>query len=137
VCPRCGHAFVTRNLWHSCGQYDLEHHFEDRSPALRALFDRLRQTIESFGPVITEPQKTRIVFTVRVRFAGVIVRARSLHTHFWLTRPIEDGRFKIESFGPKVFVHSLHLTDPEQIDDTLVALLREAYGVGQQEHIAD
>ena len=26
-CPECGHTFVTRNLWHSCGRYTLDPHF--------------------------------------------------------------------------------------------------------------
>jgi hypothetical protein len=28
TCPKCGHRFVTRNMWHSCSDYSLESHFE-------------------------------------------------------------------------------------------------------------
>jgi hypothetical protein len=76
VCPRCGHQLAGRNMWHSCGNYDLEHHFEKRPPLVRDLFDRLRAVIEEIGPVTVEPQKTRIVFLVRVRFAGVTDQAQ-------------------------------------------------------------
>lgn len=69
-CPRCGHAFVTRNLWHSCGNYTLEHHFRDKPVFVRELFDLLVETVRGFGPFKIELQKTRIVFQVRVRFAG-------------------------------------------------------------------
>lgn len=39
-CPKCGHRFVTKNMWHSCGRYRIEsfgrlgygHHFRLRRP---------------------------------------------------------------------------------------------------------
>jgi hypothetical protein len=134
VCPRCGHALATRNLAHSCGRYDLEHHFAGRPPEVRELFDRLRHTIEGIGEVTVEPQKTRIVFTVRVRFAGVIVRASGLDVHFWLTRRVESPRYRIESYYPTAHVHRFKLVAAEQLDEPLNELLREAYAVGCQEH---
>jgi hypothetical protein len=121
-------------MWHSCGQYDLEHHFEKRPAQVRDLFDRLREVIEEIGPVIVEPQKTRIVFLVRVRFAGVIVQSSGLKTHFWLTKPFKDPRFRIEQYTPTTFVHSFKLTEPGQLDRRLKTLLRQAYKVGCQEH---
>jgi hypothetical protein len=42
TCPKCGHAFVSPNLWHSCGRYELDDHFRGRPPGLRRLFDRFR-----------------------------------------------------------------------------------------------
>ena len=27
-CGKCGHRFVTKNLWHSCGRYRLADHFK-------------------------------------------------------------------------------------------------------------
>ena len=135
VCPRCGHQLAGRNMWHSCGIYDLEHHFEKRPPKVRDLFDGLRAFIEDLGPVTVEPQKTRIVFLVRVRFAGVIVQSSGLKTHFWLTRPVEDQRFRIDQYAPNTFVHNFKLTEPGQLDRQLKTLLREAYAVGRQEHL--
>ena len=69
TCPRCGHQFVTANLWHSCGQFELNDHFKDKNPELRAVFDRLVELISANGPVTVYAQKTRIVCMVRVRFA--------------------------------------------------------------------
>lgn len=43
TCPECGHAFVTRNLWHSCGRYELDPHFERRDPRVRATFEALAE----------------------------------------------------------------------------------------------
>jgi hypothetical protein len=36
-CPKCGHRFASRNLWHSCGNYRLAEHFKNRSPVVRQL----------------------------------------------------------------------------------------------------
>jgi hypothetical protein len=38
-CPKCGHRFVTRNLWHSCRRYRLVDHFTGKPPALRNSID--------------------------------------------------------------------------------------------------
>jgi ribosomal protein L32 len=135
ICPRCGHALAGRNMSHSCGNYDLAHHFAKRPAAVRQVFDQLRALIEDLGPVTVEPQKTRIVFLVRVRFAGVIVQSSGLNTHFWLTRPVQDPRFKIEEYGPTTFVHRFKLSQPTQLDAQLKSLLQEAYAVGCQEHL--
>jgi hypothetical protein len=52
-CPECGHTFVTRNLWHSCGRDTLDPHFADKPALVRE---------RRVGPFEVEPQKTRIVF---------------------------------------------------------------------------
>jgi hypothetical protein len=59
TCPQCGHSFVTRNMWHSCGRYDLESHFEGRDGQVRETFDRLVEAAQKCGPVTVYAQKTR------------------------------------------------------------------------------
>ena len=74
-CPKCGHRFVTKNLWHSCGRYRLADHFKGKPPALRRTFDRFVRLAKACGPVTVYAQKTRIVLQARVRFAGAVVRS--------------------------------------------------------------
>lgn len=76
TCPRCGHRFVTRNIWHSCGRYRIADHFVVAQPVVRKLFNGVKALVRECGPVTVYAQKTRIVFMVRVRFAGVTVRKR-------------------------------------------------------------
>ena len=134
VCPKCGHRFVTANLWHSCSQHDLDDHFVDKDPLVRALFDDLAAAIQSFGPVEIYAQKTRIVFTVRVRFVAVSPRKRWLDGHVWLKRRADDPHFRrIELLPPTNYIHHFRLTDPAQLDEDFIALLRESYAVGRQE----
>lgn len=136
TCPRCGHRFVTPNLWHSCGRYDLADHFEGKEPALRRTFDRLVATVRRCGPVTVYAQKSRIVFMVRVRFGGVVVKKHSIDFALWLTRRIEHPRLvKTETFGARSYGAHFRLTRPEDVDRALEGLIREAYKTGRQEHL--
>ncbi|MFQ6044883.1 MAG: hypothetical protein ACE5PT_00810 [Gemmatimonadales bacterium] len=45
-------------------------------PVVRKLFNGVKALVRECGPVTVYAQKTRIVFMVRVRFAGVTVRKR-------------------------------------------------------------
>lgn len=89
TCPKCGHRFVTRNLWHSCGRYRIADHFTGADPMVRRLFDRFTELVRRNGPVTIYAQKTRIVCQVRVRFGGAMVRKRWLNIGLWLTHQAE------------------------------------------------
>lgn len=134
-CLKCGHKFVTRNLWHSCSRYPLSHHFKDKESIVRELFDKYHEVIESFGPVTVIPQKTRIVFQVRVRFAGAVARKHWLEGALWLKRPAEHPFFfRTEKLNAHDHIYSFRLRRLADLKDgKLVALLREAYKVGCQE----
>ncbi|MCI0337129.1 MAG: DUF5655 domain-containing protein [Acidobacteria bacterium] len=135
TCPKCGHQFVTRNMWHSCSNYPIEYHFIGRDPIVRRLFDEYVEFVERCGPVTVYAQKTRIIFQTRARFTGVVVRKTGLECHLWLKRRVESPRFhRIESLGSRDHVHYFRLTDPSQLDDELAGLLKEAYAVGSQDY---
>ena len=136
TCPECGHRFVTRNMWHSCSNYPLEHHFEGSSPIVRQTFDRFVNVIESVGPVAVIPQKTRIAIQVKVRFAGCVVRKRWLLANLWLTRRVDHPTLRrTTEFGPESFGHQFRLDSPDDIDQSFQDLVRESYRVGLREHI--
>ncbi len=135
TCPRCGHRFVTRNLWHSCTRYRIADHFKGKDPIVRQLYKHYVAIVRGFGPVTVFAQKTRIVFQARVRFAGAVVRKHWLEGGLWLKRRAEHPLFhRIEKIPPHNYIYTFRLTKPEDLDEELVALLREAYAVGQQEH---
>ena len=90
----------------------------------------------TLGPVTVYAQKTRIVFMVRVRFASVVVRLRSLDFALWLSRRIDHPRrVRVEVFGPRIFYTHFSLATPAEVDSELEALVREAYRTGRQEHL--
>ncbi|NIM49052.1 MAG: hypothetical protein GTO22_07305 [Gemmatimonadales bacterium] len=135
-CPKCGHRFVTKNLWHSCGRHSVADHFEGTDPKVRELFDRFTAMVEACGPVTIYAQQTRIVCQVRVRFAGVTPRERSLDVTVWLTRPVQHAKLRrTELIPPSAFVHHFRFREPTELDDAFMAIVREGYAVGRQEHL--
>jgi hypothetical protein len=75
TCPKCGHRFVTANIWHSCSRHTLDELFGRALPSVREAFDRWVELAGHCGPIVVIPQKTRIVFMGQVRFAGAQVPA--------------------------------------------------------------
>lgn len=127
-CPACGHRFVTTNLWHSCGNHSLDEHFEKNDPNVRLVFDAVVAAAQACGPVTVYAQKTRIVLQRRVRFASVVTRKRWLVLGIWLRHRVEHPTLAgYEEIGHHGFYPKFKLTSPEQLDDALRALIREAY----------
>jgi len=120
---------------HSCGRWELEDHFRGKASAVRDAFNRLRELIEACGPVEMIPQKTRIVFLTRMRFAAVMPRTVWLDGHLNLAREIRDPRFtKVTRYGPATYTHSFRARDASFFDAKFAAFVRESYIRGRQEH---
>lgn len=135
-CERCGREFANRNQAHACGRHDLEHHFANKPPSIRALFDAVVGAIRDIGPVEVLPEKTRIAFHVRMSFAQVTPRRQWLDGHVVFERRLESPRFRrIETFSPRNHVHVFRIASAEDIDVEFRAWLREAYAVGEQKHL--
>ena len=134
-CPRCGAKFVTRNMWHSCGKFSLRAHFARSEPRVYRLYRRFVQLVRACGPVTIIPQKTRIAFQVRVRFAGITPRKSYLLVGFWFTERRDHPRFfRIERYYPSAYGHFLRLESDDDFDRDFKSWLREAYAIGQQAH---
>jgi len=134
TCPRCGRRFVTKNLWHSCARHSLAEHFSGKPPILRRTFKRFAAIARECGPVSVYAQKTRIVIQARVRFAGAVVRKDWLDAGLWLRRRAKHPRLhRTESFGSAGYGLHFRLERPEDVDEALARLVREAYLVGKQE----
>jgi uncharacterized protein DUF5655 len=139
TCPKCGAKFVTRNLWHSCGQATLADWTERMGPRALGLFRKFEGMIAACGPYHVGPAKTRIAFLARVRFAGVsAVSERGLTIAFALPAPIASSRFqKVWEIVPGWWGHRLRITDEKQLDRQLQAWLRRSYRLmGMQERLA-
>ena len=137
-CPDCHRQFANANQSHACGVHDLEHHFVNRPPEIRALYDQFVEAINDIGPVIINPEKTRIAFQVRMSFAQITPRNRWLDGHLVLARRCESPMFsKIETFSPRNHLHVFRIVYPSDIDDEMRKYLRDAYDVGAQKHLED
>jgi len=133
-CPKCGHRFVTKNLSHSCVNVPLAQHFRGRPPERKRTWDRWLAAVRACGKVTMYAQKSRITIMARVRFAGAVVHNSYLDAGLWMRRRVEHPSLcKTEDFGRLGFVHHFRLETPDQVDDALRSLVREAYRVGTQE----
>lgn len=134
TCPKCGRKFVTRNMWHACGDYTVEGFLAGKGPRGRAMFDRFVALLRRCGPVEVAPAKTRVAFMVRVRFAGVsALSEHGMAIGFALRRPLRSPRIaRVVQHGRHWYSHYMRVTAPEDLDDEVLGWLREAYRVGQQ-----
>ena len=106
----------------------VEAYLEGKDPAAAELFRRFEQLVERCGPSEVAPRSS-IVYWKRNRvFAGAYVERRRLELNVDLLRDAEHPR-RLAAFHTtqKVVTHRLRITEPEQLDDALAALVAEAY----------
>ncbi len=131
TCPVCGRRFRRANTYHSCGRYSLEQHFSGKEPIVRQLYDRLLNTLQVIGSVTAHPVKTRIVFQAEVQFAAAVIHKDWLEGYFWLRRQATHPRIQRVEMGIfRDYGHIFRLSQPDDLDEDLVDLLREAYAIG-------
>src|SRR5882724_5055740 len=135
-CPKCDRPFANRNQSHSCGQYSVKDFLVGKNENSIGLFNRFREMIESCGPVILAPAKTRVGFQVRMIFASVNrLNDDGLFAHVVFARRFEHPRFtKVESFSPRNHANNFRIQALEELDDEVLEWMRESYRVGNQEH---
>jgi len=119
---------------HSCDRYTLRHHFGDKPAAVRALFDEYVAAVRAFGPFTIEPQKTRIAFLVRVRFAAGHPLQSGFRGHLWLTQAHPGPPVvRVEKLTPTCFLHHFLLKRSEDLNGSFRARIGMAYRVGCQD----
>ena len=129
ICPRCGAALVTRNLWHSCGRATVDDWKGRMGPRARRLYDRFEELIAGCGEYRVAPARSRIAFMGRVRFAGITALSeKGMTCSFALPRPLRSHRFAaVREAVPGWWVHRLRITRPEELDRQVQRWLRESY----------
>ncbi len=79
------------------------------------------------------PQKTRVVFQVRVRFAGAVPRKSHFVANLALPYQAKDARFlKIEKYAPHFQTHTFQVGSERDLDQKVQRWLKESYEVGAQ-----
>jgi hypothetical protein len=139
ICPHCGARLVSRNLWHSCGQFTLEDLFANAAPGVLGLAREYVALLNSLGDVQVIAQKTRLVCVARVRFAGLSPRKRGFLANFALHRRLDNPRIvKTIDYGPRWLAHVVRVQSSSDIDEELRAWLRESHDVvGLQTDLVD
>ena len=136
ACPRCGAKFVSANMSHSCGRWELGALFAKSDPHVFELFQKFRRMVRDCGRSTMIPQKTRVVFMVRMRFAGATVRKSHLRIGLILERPLPPEPRLVETLAaaPRCYAHYFKIERADQLDESIAALIREAYDSGTQKN---
>jgi len=130
ICPRCGARLVSRNLWHSCGQFTVEALFANAESATLGLARAYVAMLHSLGDVQVIAQKTRLVCVARVRFAGLYPRKDGFLASFALHRWLDSPRIvKTADYGPRWRGHFVRVQSEADLDDQLRAWLQESHDI--------
>lgn len=136
TCPACARTFANRNQSHACGRSGLDAHFDGKPDEIRRLFDAFVARLEEIGPFEVLPQKTRIAFHVRMSFAQLSPKRGWIDGHLVLAEPMPRMFVRrIETISPRNHVHHFRLASEADLTPDFLALLREAYAVGEQRHL--
>ena len=118
-------------------EWTVERHLRDKPEAVVALYRRFIELAEACGPFSYSVAKTAITLKgARRGFAGLKPRTASLDGYLDLQRRVEDAR--IRRSGPytkRLFVHQFRVVAASELDDEFAGWLREAYAVGEGEHL--
>jgi Domain of unknown function (DUF5655) len=138
TCPKCGRRFVGRNMSHACGDYSVEAFLAGKGERARELFNVFEGLVAACGPYEVAPAKTRVAFMGRVPFASAnSLSDRGMNIHFGLPRRLRSRRIRKEEELGSWFVHHLRITSVDELDDELLAWLRESYHqMGMQERLS-
>jgi hypothetical protein len=135
ACPHCGAKLVTKNMWHSCGNFSVDDLFGKCEPNVRKTFDALRKAVTATAKDVTVvPQKTRAVFQLRTRFISVYPRKDHLIAGFIFTEKLRDERFiRIEGPITGAYVHYARLHKPKDVDAALKGWIKATLPYGRQD----
>ena len=108
--------------------HTVQEHFEGRSPAVRAVYERLLEAARHFGPFQEEPKKTSIHLARKTAFAGVATRKSALILTLKSETDLPSPRIaKRDQASAHRWHLEVRLEDPSQVDGELEGWLRAAY----------
>jgi hypothetical protein len=108
--------------------FTVSQHFEDRAPAVRAIYDRILAAAKRFGPFQEEPKKTSIHLARKTAFAGVATRKSALILTLKSATDLKSPRVsKHERASANRWHLEVKLDDPAQVDGEIEGWLKAAY----------
>jgi hypothetical protein len=122
---------MTERLW------TVEDHLADQPASSIALYERFVELVSQCGSFTYSVSKTSITFKGASRgFAGARPYRLGLRGYLDLQRTVEDRRIlSAARYTNRLFVHHYRVTEPAELDDEFAGWVREAYAVGNGEHL--
>ena len=128
-CPDCGREFGRARQTHDCAPGPtIEEYFATGSPHERPVFDVVHGHLARYDDVYVEPLAVGIFFKRRRAFVQLRPMKRWVALCLMLPRKVDDPRIarKVINAGSS-FYHVVNIAGPDQIDDTVLDWLDEAY----------
>ncbi len=105
--------------------------FTGKDPVVYAIYERLLDAIQPWGPFTAEAKKTSIHLVRTSGFAGVHPRNNYLYLNLRLDYPLVGPRIaKIEPVSKNPWHNEIRLDTPDEVDAELLAWLHAAYMLG-------
>lgn len=134
ICPDCKKEFRNKNQVHSCARVDLEDHIKNKSPQVKATFEKLMQEIRKFGEITLNPVKTSIQVKTVSTFLSIKLKKMNIEIEFQLGGEVNEPPFyKNFRISKNRVLHFAVLKSPEDVNPKLISLLRKSYELIKQE----
>jgi hypothetical protein len=134
ICPECKKEFRNKNQAHSCARVDLEDHLKNKSPQVRATFDRLMRELRKFGEITLNPVKTSIQVKTVSTFLSIRPKKMSIEIEFQLGSELKEPPvYKNFRISKNRVLHFAVLNSPEDVNAKLMNFLKKSYELVKQD----
>ena len=128
ICPDCKKVFKNKNQAHSCARVDVEDHLRNKSPQVRATFDKLMRELRRFGEITLNPVKTSIQVKTVSTFLSIKPKKMNIEIEFQSGSEVKDSPvYKNFRISGKRVLHFAVLNGPEDVNAKLMRLLKKSY----------
>ena len=101
------------------------------------MYQQYLKLVRGIGPITVIPQKSRIIFMTRIRFAGGTPRKSYFDAGFLFPRPLSSPRIQWGmKYYDRCYGYRVHLCSPRDPNAQLRRWQRIAHRVGQQEYLS-
>jgi hypothetical protein len=106
----------------------LEDHLKNKSPQVKATFDKLMRELRRFGEITLNPVKTSIQVKTVSTFLSIRPKKMSVEIEFQLGSEVKEPPiYKNFRVSKNRVLHFAVLHSPEDVNATLMNLLKKSY----------
>ena len=128
ICPNCKKEFKNKNQAHSCAKVDLKEHLKNKSPQVKATFDKLMRELGKLGKITINPVKTSIQVKATATFLSIIPRKDYMEIEFQLGSERDElPVYKNFRISKNRVLHFAILKDPQEVNTKLMNWLKKSY----------
>lgn len=108
--------------------HTVKEHFDNKAPAVEAIYKRILEVVKRLGPLREEAKKTSIHLVRKTAFAGIATRKNALILTIKSTSDLPGNRImKREQASANRWHLEVRLTTPDEVDEELIRWLSSAY----------